>query len=64
MAKVKKEKFIINEKGEKQAVILDVNYYRRLLEDLTDLRIIAERKDEEVVSLEEVEDRLKRDGFL
>jgi len=26
MAKAKKEKFIINEKGEKQAVILDVIY--------------------------------------
>ena len=64
MAKVKKEKFIINEKGEKQAVILDVKYYRRLLEDLTDLRIIAERKDEEVVSLEKVEARLKKDGLL
>jgi len=64
MAKVKKEKFIINEKGEKQAVILDVKYYRRLLEDLTDLRIIAERKDEEVVSLEKVEARLKEDGLL
>jgi len=64
MAKVKKEKFIINEKGEKQAVILDVKYYRRLLEDLTDLRIIAERKNEEVVSLEKVEDQLKKDGLL
>ena len=64
MAKVKKEKFIINEKGEKQAVILDVKYYRRLLEDLTDLRIIAERKDEEAISLEEVEARLKKNGLL
>jgi len=64
MAKIKKEKFIINEKGEKQAVILDVKYYRRLLEDLTDLRIIAERKNEEVVSLEKVEDQLKKDGLL
>ena len=64
MAKVKEEKFIINEKGEKQAVILDVKYYRRLLEDLTDLRIIAERKNEEVVSLEKVEDQLKKDGLL
>ena len=32
MAKAKREKFIIDEKGEKQAVILDVKYYRRLLE--------------------------------
>jgi len=64
MAKTKKEKFIIDEKGEKQAVILDVKYYRRLLEDLADLRIIAERKDEEVISLEEVEDQLKKDGLL
>ena len=64
MAKAKREKFIIDEKGEKQAVILDVKYYRRLLEDLTDLRIIAERKDEEVISLEEVEVRLKKNGLL
>ena len=34
------------------------------MEDLQDLAIIAERKDEPTYSLEEVKERLKSDGFL
>ncbi len=64
MANVKKEKFIIDGRGEKQAVILDMKDYTELLEDLSDLRIMAERKDEPTSTLEEIEDRLKEHGLL
>jgi rhodanese-related sulfurtransferase len=40
-----KERFITDEKGRKEAVILDVRTYEELLEDLEDLYIIAERKN-------------------
>ncbi len=64
MANVKKEKFIINGRGEKQAVILDIKDYTELIEDLSDLRIMAERKDGPTSTLEEIEDRLKEHGLL
>jgi len=49
MAKTK-ERFIINEKGQKEAVVLDVEAYENLLENLNDLRLIAERKNEATIS--------------
>ena len=58
------EQFIINEKGEKTAVILPIEEYDELLEDLHDLRLIAERRDEATVSFEELKERLKRYGLL
>jgi hypothetical protein len=59
-----KEKFITNDKGKKEAVILDIKLYQEILEDLEDLRLLAERKDEATSSLQEVEGRLKARGLL
>lgn len=64
MGKSKEEQFIVDKNGDKKAVVLDINLYRKLLEDIEDLRIIAERKDESTFSLEEVERRLKANGLL
>ncbi len=58
------EQYIIDEKGQKRAVILPIEEYEELLEDLHDLAIIAERRDEPTVNFDEVKDRLKRDGIL
>ena len=41
--------FLTNEKGEKTAVVLPVADYEKLLEDLDDLSVIAERRDEETI---------------
>lgn len=41
--------FLTNEKGEKTAVVLPVADYEKLLEDLDDLAVIAERRDEETI---------------
>jgi hypothetical protein len=38
--------------------------YRRLLEDLHDLAVVAERRDEPTVTLEELKRRLRQDGLL
>ena len=43
---------------------MDIKLYQEILEDLEDLRLLAERKDEATGSLEEVEERLKAKGLL
>jgi len=58
------EQYIVNEKGQKTAVILDVNEYEELLEDLHDIAIVAERRDELTIDFEELKNRLKADGRL
>ncbi len=59
-----KEQFIVDEKGERIAAILPIDVYERLLEDIHDLKVIAERENEPTVSLEEVRERLINDGVL
>lgn len=56
--------YIVDDKGRKKSVILDLKTYEGLLEDLEDLRLVAERKDEPTSSLEQVEKRLKKHGLL
>ena len=56
--------FVVDESGKKTAVILPVEEYEELLEDIHDLTVIAERKDEPTISLEELKKRLKSDGLL
>ena len=56
--KTSKERYIFDSKGKKTDVILPIADYERLLEDLYDLATIAERKNEELISLEEVKRRL------
>jgi len=57
-------KYITDEKGRKKEVILPIKEYEDLIEDLEDLAIIAERRDEETVDHDEVIKRLKEDGLL
>lgn len=46
--------YIIDESGHKTAVVIPLNEYEELLEDLHDLAIIAERRDEPTVNHDEV----------
>jgi len=61
---VLQEQYVIDTKGRRTAVILPIKRYEQLMEDLHDLAIVAERRDEEPMSLEEMKRRLKRDGLL
>ena len=54
-----KIKFLVDEKGRKQSVLLPISEYRELLEDLADLALIAERKDETTEVLDDVRTRLQ-----
>lgn len=58
------QQFLVNAKGKKTGVILSLKQYEKLQEDLHDLAVVAERRDEQPVSLEEVKRRLKKDGLL
>jgi hypothetical protein len=57
-------RYIVNEKGEKKEVVIPIEDYEELLEDLHDLAVVAERKDEPVVPLEELLEKLKKSGIL
>ena len=59
-----RERFLVDARGRKTAVLLPLARYRRMLEDLHDLAVIAERREEPTVSHEELVARLKRDGIV
>ena len=59
-----KPQFVTNEEGEKTAVILSLEDYRSLLEDLEDLALIAERREESTIAHQQVIAELKKDGYL
>ena len=56
------EKFITDSKGRKTGVVLSLRHYQKLLEDLHDLAVVAERRSEPTISFEEMKRRLKKDG--
>ena len=56
--------YLVDEKGRKTGVFLSLKQYRKLLEDLHDLAVVAERKSEKPVALDEMKRRLKKDGLI
>jgi len=59
-----KLQYVTNEIGEKEAVILPIEEFNELIEDLEDLVVIAERQDEETIPFNQVINELKKDGRL
>ena len=59
---VSRTQFVVDSKGKKTGVILSLKQYEKLQEDLHDLAVIAERRDEKPFSLEELKRRLKKAG--
>ncbi len=56
--------YVTNPEGEKTAVILSIDEFRELLEDIDDLAMLAERRDEPTVSHDDLIAELKRDELL
>ncbi|MDB9426959.1 hypothetical protein PN437_19030 [Microcystis aeruginosa CS-564/01] len=56
--------YLVNEKGEKTAVVLPLQEFEDLLEALEDLAIIAQRNQESTISHEQFIEQLKQDGIL
>jgi PHD/YefM family antitoxin component YafN of YafNO toxin-antitoxin module len=63
VAKIR-EQYVIDEKGQRKAVIIPVDEYKELLEDIHDLAIVAERRDEPTITFEELKKKLRKDGLL
>lgn len=56
--------YITDDAGVKSAVILPIEAFQELLEDLEDLAILAERREEPTISHAELLAQLKQDGLL
>lgn len=56
--------YLTDERGQKTAVVLPLADYEKLLEDLDDLAVIAERRDEPTIPHQEFVAELKRDGSI
>lgn len=59
-----KLKYITNNSGEKTAVILPIEEFEQLLEDIEDLAVVAERRNEPTISHDDLLAELKQDGIL
>ena len=56
--------YLTDERGDRTAVVLPISDYEKLLEDLDDLAVVAERRDEPGIPHDEFLAELKRDGIL
>jgi hypothetical protein len=56
--------YITNEVGEKTAVIISIAQFEELLEDIEDLAIVAERRDEPTTSHADLLSELKQDELI
>jgi len=56
--------FITNEAGERISVVLPISKFQELLEDIEDLAVVAERREEPTISHEVLLKELKRDGLI
>jgi len=56
--------YVTDSEGRKKAVILPIEEYDELLEDLEDLACVAERKDEPTIPHHKVAEDLKNNGYL
>jgi PHD/YefM family antitoxin component YafN of YafNO toxin-antitoxin module len=62
--KTEHERYIVDDNGSRTAVILPVERYEHLLEDLHDLAVVAERREEKTIDMEEMKRHLGENGTL
>lgn len=60
MAAHPQEQYVVDPSGKTTAVILSLRRYQELMEDVHDLAVVAERRKERTVSLDEMKRRLKK----
>ena len=56
--------FVTDDSGQKTAVVLPIAEYERLMEDLEDYAVIADRRKEPTISHDQFVSELKQDGIL
>jgi hypothetical protein len=52
------KRYQTDDQGKRTAIVLPIGEYEQLLEDVHDLAVVAERRDEPVLSAEELKRRL------
>ena len=57
-------RYVTNEAGDRTEVILPLASYEELMEDLSDLASIADRRNEPAISHSDFIEELKKDGIL
>jgi PHD/YefM family antitoxin component YafN of YafNO toxin-antitoxin module len=62
--KLSKHRYIVDENGKRVSVVLPVEEYEELMEDVADLAAIAERRNEETIDHAELVRQLKADGYF
>jgi hypothetical protein len=62
--KMKGIKFLVDEKGEPEAVLIDLKKNRALWEDIQDVLVSQQRKNEPRIPLAQMVKRLKKAGKL
>ena len=58
------EQFVVDSQGKRTGVILSTQRYQKLMEDLHDLAVVAERREEKPITLEAMKRRLRKNGLL
>lgn len=56
--------YVTNRAGEKTAVIVPIDNFEELMEDIEDLAAAAERREEPAITHEQLLTELKQDGLL
>ena len=56
--------YVTDEAGEKVAVLVPVQQFNELMEDIEDLAAVAERREEPTITHDQLVEELKRDGLL
>ena len=56
--------FLTDDRGQKVAVVIPIADYESLMEDVADLAAVAERRDDDRISLNELKKQLSADGLL
>ena len=64
MKKAAAVQYVTDDKGRQTSVILPVDTYEEMLEDIQDLVAVAERRNDKKFSLIEMKKKLKKDGLL
>jgi len=57
-------RYVMDRTGKRTGVVLSLKRYSRLLEDLYDLAVVAERRDEKPMTADDMKKRLHKRGLL
>lgn len=57
-------RYVTDRTGKRTGVVLSIKRYSSLMEDLHDLAVVAERRDEKTVTADDMKKRLHKRGLL